>query len=159
MTDEKPKHTVIDPAAIEPRTGSIYPEPFAASTQGREKRGLGSRAGLTQFGVNLTTLKPGAASALRHWHANEDEFVYVVEGELTLVTDAGSQVLGPGMAAGFPAGVEDGHHLVNDTDRDAVYLEIGSRAPTEEAHYPDVDLHARRDASGFHFFRKDGTPY
>jgi uncharacterized cupin superfamily protein len=111
--NDKTVLTVIDPTVVEARTGSAYPEQFKPVSEGREKQALGNLAGLTQFGVNLTRLKPGAASALRHWHVEEDEFIYVLEGEATLITDAGEQVLGPGMAAGFPAGKADGHHLVN----------------------------------------------
>jgi uncharacterized cupin superfamily protein len=159
VSSDKTKQTVVDPKAVEPRTGSIYPEPFKPVSAGREKQALGNLAGLTQFGVNLTRLKPGAASALRHWHVEEDEFIYVLEGEATLITDAGEQVLGPGIAAGFPAGKADGHHLVNNTGADVLYLEIGSRHPAEEAHYPDVDLQMRRVDGEIRFFHKDGTPY
>lgn len=98
MSDKATKPTVVDPATIEPRTKSVYPEPYAKVCDGREKQALGDAAGLTQFGVNLTRLKPGATSALRHWHVEEDEFIYILEGEATLITDAGEQVLGPGMA-------------------------------------------------------------
>ena len=114
---------------------------------------------LTQFGVNLTRLKPGAASALRHWHEAEDEFVYVLEGEITLIDDGGTTVLQPGDAAGFKAGVANGHHLVNRSQRDAVYLEVGTRAKRERAHYSDVDLVYDRDESGFRFSRKSGEAY
>ncbi|MHA1537760.1 MAG: cupin domain-containing protein [Alphaproteobacteria bacterium] len=146
----------LDPAAIEVRRGSAYPAEFANAADGREKRALGNAAGLTRFGVNLVRLKPGAASSLRHWHLYEDEFVYVLEGEITLVTDAGEQVLGPGMAAGFPGGKADGHKLVNNSKQDAHFLEIGDRHPAEEANYPDVDLHVRRIDGAFEFTRKDG---
>jgi uncharacterized cupin superfamily protein len=127
--------------------------------QGREKSVLGDLVGLTQFGVNLTRLKPGAASALRHWHENEDEFVYVLEGELVLIEDEGGTVLRPGDAAGFKAGVANGHHLVNKTQRDAVYLEIGTRALAEQAHYPDVDLEFIRDKDKVQVRHKSGEPY
>lgn len=146
----------LDPATLEVRRGSAYPAEFAAVTEGREKRALGNAAGLTRFGVNLVRLKPGAASSLRHWHLHEDEFVYVLEGQLTLVTDAGEQVLGPGMAAGFPGGKADGHNLVNRSGQDALYLEVGDRHPAEEAHYPDVDLAGRLIDGAFVFTRKDG---
>jgi uncharacterized cupin superfamily protein len=127
---------------------------------GREKRALGDLAGLTQFGVNLTRLKPGAASALRHWHEQEDEFVFVVEGELVLIEDDGETVLKQGEAAGFKAGVANGHQLVNRSDRDALYLEIGTRAAHERAHYPDDDMALMRDAQGkFTITRKSGEPY
>ena len=151
------KIPAIDPASVEVRHGSAYPDEFKPVAAGRQKQALGDAAGLTQFGVNLVRLPPGAASALRHWHKHEDEFVYVLEGELTLVTDAGEQVLTPGLAAGFPAGVPDGHNLVNKTDKDALYLEIGNRHPEEEAHYPDVDLQVRRIGGAFTFTRKDGS--
>ena len=114
-----------DPVSVTPRVGSTYPAPFGAPLAGREKRALGDTLKLTQFGVNLVTLAPGSWSSQRHWHANEDEFIYVLDGEVTLVTDAGEKVLGPGMAAGFPAGKPDGHHLVNRSERPALYLEVG----------------------------------
>ncbi len=149
----------LDPETITPRTGSIYPAPFGEPLAGRAKRALGDALDLTQFGVNLVTLAPGAWSSQRHWHANEDEFVYVVAGEVTLVTDAGEQVLGPGMAAGFPAGKADGHHLINRTEAPALYLEVGTRAAAEEARYSDIDMMARKDGGRFVFMRKTGEPY
>ena len=115
--------------------------------------------GSTQFGVNLTRLKPGAASALRHWHEQEDEFIYVLEGELVLVEDDGEMLLKPGDCAGFKAGVANGHQLVNKSQRDAVYLEIGTRAAAERGHYPDVDLVLERDEHGMRFLHKSGEPY
>jgi len=149
----------IDMAKATIRTKGRYPDPWGAVTQGREKTALGDVAGLTQFGVNLTRLTPGAASALRHWHEAEDEFVYVLEGEIMLVEDGGGTVLRPGDAAGFKAGVSNGHHLVNKSERDALYLEIGTRAKRERAHYSDVDLVYDRDESGFRFSRRSGEPY
>src|SRR5690606_38283862 len=113
----------LDPATVPARTGTIYPDGFKSVVEGRFKQALGNALGLKNFGVNLTRLKPGAASAHRHWHTRQDEFVYILEGEGTLVTDEGEQILGPGMAAGFPAGVENGHHLVNRSAADVVYLE------------------------------------
>ncbi|GIX15107.1 MAG: transcriptional regulator [Paracoccaceae bacterium] len=148
----------IDIAAIDWAGGSGYPAPFAARVAGRFRKRLGNAAGLTQFGVNLTRLEPGAMSALRHWHENEDEFVYVLEGELVLVEEGGETRLTPGDAAAFKAGVANGHHLVNRSDRPALYLEIGTRAARERAHYPDDDLAAVKDAGGYRFTRKDGTP-
>ena len=127
--------------------------------EGREKTALGNVAGLTQFGVNLTRMKPGAASSLRHWHENEDEFVFILEGELTLVEDEGETVLKVGDCAGFKANVANGHHLVNKSDRDALYLEIGTRAPNERAHYPDVDLKFERDGKDVRILHKSGEPY
>lgn len=156
--DTKP--VAIDPMTIEPRTGSGYPEPFRAECMEREKRALGDVFGLDQFGVNLTRLAPGTASAQRHWHSHEDELVYILEGEVVLVTDAGEQVMTAGMCAGFKAGVPDGHQLVNRSDRDAVFLEVGTRAMEGGADYPDIDMIVRRDENGkWRYLHKDGTPY
>jgi uncharacterized cupin superfamily protein len=150
----------IDPHAVPARRTTSYPEPFRNVVAGREKRALGDVAGLKNFGVNLTRLEPGAASALRHWHERQDEFIYVLEGELVLVTDLGEEALGPGMAAGFPAGRACGHQLVNRTDKPALYLEIGDRTPGERAHYPADDLSAVMDPEGrLRFTHKDGRPY
>ena len=146
----------LDPATVAERTGSAYPEPLRAPCVARGKKALGSELGLTRFGVNLTRLEPGAWSAQRHWHTRQDEFVYVVEGELVLVTDAGEQTLHAGMAAGFPAGKADGHHLINRSAAPAVYLEVGDRTAGDEVHYPDVDLFV---ASDFSFHHKTGEPY
>ncbi len=149
----------LDPETIAGRTGTSYPEPFKDKVAPREKRALGNAAGLTSFGVNLVTMPPGAWSAQRHWHTAEDEFVYILSGEATLVTDAGEQVLGPGMAAGFPAGREDGHHLVNRSDAPVVYLEFGDCRPEDQCHYPDIDLFlGRRDGTAV-FTNKKGEPY
>jgi uncharacterized cupin superfamily protein len=149
----------LDPKSVIPRRGSIYPPPFGDPRAGREKRALGDALGLTQFGVNLVTLAPGSWSSQRHWHANEDEFVYVLEGEVALVTDQGEKILGPGMAAGFPAGKADGHHLINRSDKPALYLEVGTRAPIEEAQYSDIDMMARKVDGRFVFTRRNGEPY
>jgi len=149
----------IDISKAVVRTTTVYPKPFDRITEGREKAALGNVAGLTQFGVNLTRLKPGAASALRHWHEQEDEFVYVLEGELVLIEDDGETVLKPGDCAGFKSGVPNGHHLVNKSQRDALYLEIGTRAAAERAHYPDVDLVVERDDRGMRCLHKSGEPY
>jgi uncharacterized cupin superfamily protein len=143
------------------KTDSItgYPEPFREVVRGRIRKRLGNAAGLDQFGVNLTTLKPGAASAQRHWHAAEDEFVYVVAGEVVLCEDDGEVVLRTGDAAGFKAGVTNGHCLINRTDQDAVYLEVGTRAIRERAEYPDIDLRMERDKKGARYLHKSGEPY
>jgi len=139
---------------------SNYPEPFASRVAGREKRPLGDLFGLRNFGVNLTRLAPGAMSALRHAHSRQDEFVYVLEGRPTLVTDEGAIPLEPGMCAGFRAGAGEGHHLVNRSAQDVVYLEVGDRTGGDEASYPDDDLKAALDPDGrWRFTRKDGTPY
>ena len=149
----------IDIGKVLVDASSLYPAQFRKVVDGRQRQRLGNAAGLTQFGVNLTRLKPGAASALRHWHENEDEFIYVVEGEITLVTDAGRQKLGPGMAAGFPAGKADGHQLVNETDKPVLYREIGDRTPGESASYPDDDLAMHSVDGKFVFTHKDGSPF
>ena len=144
---------------VKAESGGGYPEPFRARMGETDWRRLGNVFGLTQFGVNLETFQPGAQSALRHWHTLDDEFVYVLEGELVLIEDEGETVLRPGDAAGFKANVPNGHHLVNKTQRDAVYLEIGTRAATERAHYPDVDLEFIRDKDKVQVRRKSGEPY
>ena len=149
----------IDIAKLPIDNRSIYPEPHNRVVAGRSRKRLGNAAGLNQFGVNLTTLKPGAASSLRHWHEKEDELVYILEGELVLIEDDGETVLKSGDAAGFKANVPNGHHLVNKSGRDAVYLEIGTRLQHERAEYPGLDLVMIRDDTGGHFFHKDGAPY
>ena len=152
------KKTLAD---IAPRTATVYPPPLDAVTAGRAKYALGAACGLDQFGVNLTELKPGAASALRHWHSAEDEFVYVLEGEVTLIDDGGETVLRPGEFAGFKAGVANAHQLVNRSEAVARYLEVGTRAPHRDAiTYPDDDLAVEPGPGGARrLLRKDGTPY
>ena len=155
-----PERPALDPATIEPRTKSVYPtEALRAPLAGRSRRALGDALGLRNFGVNLVLLAPGAHSSARHWHERQDEFIYVLEGEVTLVTDAGAQVIGPGACAGFPAGKPDGHHLVNRSAAGAVYLEVGDRSPGDRVHYPDADLEGRAPHPTTRFFHKDGTPY
>ena len=150
----------LDAAAVPPRArATSYPAEFAQRVSGREKRALGDRFGLSAFGVNLTRLGPGAQSAFRHKHTRQEEYLYVLEGEPTLVTDAGETVLTPGMCAGFPAG-GTAHHLLNRTDRDVVYLEVGDRAQGDEAIYPDDDIKAARVSDGtWRYTHKDGSPY
>lgn len=155
----KPVAIVADAVAPLARK-SNYPEPFAARVAGREKRPLGNAFGLTNFGVNLTRIAPGGLSALRHAHSRQDEFIYIVEGEPILVTNAGETPLRPGMCAGFKAGSGDAHHLVNRTKRDVVYLEVGDRSPGDEVLYPDDDIHGSLDSEGKRrFTHKDGRPY
>jgi uncharacterized cupin superfamily protein len=159
MTAPKPPLAVVA-ADVPPRTRpSLYPEPFASRVAGREKRPLGDLFGLGNFGVNLTRLAPGSMSALRHAHTRQDEFVYVLEGRPTLRTDDGEVLLEPGMCAGFRAGSGTAHHLVNETDRDVVYLEIGDRTPGDEASYPVDDLAAHLVDGRWVFTHKDGAPY
>jgi uncharacterized cupin superfamily protein len=147
-------------AEVPPRARpSGYPPDLAAKIGGREKRGLGELFGLVNFGVNLTRLPPGAASSLRHAHTAQDEFVYILEGEPVLLTDAGETPLGPGMCAGFRAGSGDAHRLVNRGTRDVVYLEVGDRSPGDRVSYPEDDLAAVMGEDGrWRYTRKDGTP-
>jgi uncharacterized cupin superfamily protein len=151
----------IDPATVQRRAGSRYPSPHDEPCQAREGELLSDAAGLTQFGVNLMRLEPGAWSSQRHWHSHEDEFVYVLEGELMLVTDAGETVLRAGDCAGFKAGVRDGHHLQNRTGAPATFLNVGARDDRDECEYSDIDMKvgAGRYGGAAKWMRKDGTPY
>jgi uncharacterized cupin superfamily protein len=154
-----PATAPIEAERLVPRIGSGYPAPFAAACAAREKRALGDPFGLSHFGVNLVRLKPGAASSQRHWHSREDELVYILEGEVVLVTDAGEQVMTPGMCMGFPAGAANGHQLVNRSGRDAVYLEVGDRMPGDDVDYPDIDMLVRTVDGKRRYLRKNGIPY
>jgi uncharacterized cupin superfamily protein len=149
----------IDIPKIPIDTATGYPPPHNKVVEGRSRRRLARAAGLTQFGVNVCTLKPGAASSQRHWHENEDELVYVLTGEVVLREDDGETVLRAGDAAAWKAGVTNGHCIVNRSDRDAVFIEVGSRAPTERAHYSEIDMVADRNDAGFRYSRKSGEPY
>jgi uncharacterized cupin superfamily protein len=154
------KLPALDPKTIEPVNRCGYPEPYRSQVMPREKRRMGDACGLTKIGINLTTLHPGTASAMRHWHSHEDEFIYMLEGEVILKTDGGEQVLTPGMCAGFKAGVADGHHLINRSGRPAVYLEISNRDTANDmGEYPDIDLHWNGPSHRGKFAHKDGTPY
>jgi uncharacterized cupin superfamily protein len=150
----------IDLSAVPVKTGSLYPEPYAGMMRGRSSLRLGDAGGLTQFGVNLVRLEPGALSSLRHWHLNEDEFVMVTEGECVLVQDAGETVMRVGDCAAFPAGQADGHQFINRTDKVATFLVVGTKAQREVATYSDVDLMLEivRDQS-VQFTYKDGTDW
>ena len=131
-----------------------------APNQNRYNRRLGNHIGLKNFGVNLTRIVPGGQSSYRHAHSRQDEFVYVLEGEVVLETDAGAQTLGAGMCAGFPAGTGDAHRFVNRSDADVLLLVVGDRSGDDEITYPDIDMHARLAADGRYIFtHKDGTPY
>ena len=152
--------TVIeDTSKIPGRRGSRYPAQFAAGLDGRLRRALTEPHGLTQFGVNLTTPEPGAKSSQRHWHASEDELVYIVSGAPTLVTNAGRQFLRPGMVAGFPKGNPDGHQLVNQTSEPVTYLEIGTRSLDDDVIYSDVDMKGEKRGGTYRFLHKSGEPY
>jgi uncharacterized cupin superfamily protein len=149
----------LDLAAIATHVGSGYPKPFAGAVAKRERKRLAEAAGLTKIGVTLLRLPPGTWSTQRHWHDASDEFVYVVSGEVTLVTDDGEEVLRAGDAAGFKAGDPNGHHLQNRSTADAVVLEIGNHLATDTAHYPDIDLIAALIDGTSHITHRDGTPY
>src|SRR5216684_1138396 len=148
----------IELTKIAAKTGSGYPTPFDLPCAARARQRLGDAAGLTDFGVNLLRLPPGTWSSQRHWHTAEDEFVFVVEGEVVLITDSGEETLRSGDSAGFKAGVKDGHHLQNRSPRDAVVLEVGSRKEEDEGEYSDIDMRFLRAGAGG-FAHKDGTPY
>lgn len=158
MKSERPIAIVAAEAAARTKP-SNYPEPFASRMAGRLKRPLGDVFGLVNFGVNLTTLAPGAVSALRHAHSRQDEFIYVLKGRPTLHTNAGKTALEPGMCAGFKAATGDAHQLVNETDEEVVYLEVGDRTPGDEGSYPDDDLRAELREGKWVFAHKDGRPY
>jgi uncharacterized cupin superfamily protein len=149
----------IDLSKVEIHSGSAYPAPFRERCAGRHKQRLGDAAGLTQFGVNLARIDPGAQSALRHWHEEEDEFIYVLEGELVLIDDAGETLLRAGEAAAFPRGDGNGHHLANRSGKPSLYLEVGTRSRHEHAHYPDDDLVVIRDEKGRRALHKSGEPW
>lgn len=156
-------HQKTEPIAAKdvpaPAKPSNYPEPFASRMAKREKKRLGEHFGLTNFGVNLTRLAPGGESALLHAHSKQDELVYILEGEPTLMTESGQSELSPGMCVGFPARGE-AHHLVNRTDKDVVYLEVGDRTPGDKVSYPNDDIQAALAEGGkWRFSRKDGTRY
>jgi uncharacterized cupin superfamily protein len=150
----------IDAAAVAAVSGALYPPPFDQPCRNRERRRLGDAAGLQQFGVNLLRLPPGSWSSQRHWHSHEDEFVYVLAGEVTLVSDAGTEVLRAGDAAGFRAGDPDGHTLQNRSAADVLVLEVGTRAPAQDVTtYPGLDLVAPAGEVPATFTHRDGTPY
>jgi uncharacterized cupin superfamily protein len=149
----------IDIDKIEIDTSTGYPPPFNKAVEGRSRKRLGRAAGLTHFGVNVCTLKPGAASSQRHWHEKEDELVYVLSGEVVLREDTGEIVLKTGDAAAWKAGVANAHCLVNKSTRDAVFIEVGTRAQAERAHYSDIDMMVTRDEKGARYTKKNGEPF
>ena len=154
------KLPALDPAAVKEVRGSAYPEPFKSRMGERMKKRLGEACGLTKFGVNLVTLGPGGQSALRHWHTLEDEFVYVLEGEVVLITNESEQVLKAGMCAGYPAGSKNGHHFINRSQKPAKYLEMGTNVPGDTAFYPDDDLRLiETEDDGMVYAHKDGRRY
>ena len=149
----------IDRSKIPFTNNASYPREFAGVIAGREKQKLGDAASLTQFGVNISRIKANSKSALRHWHESEDEFIYMLEGELVLHENDGETVLKPGDAAGWRANGGIGHCLINRTKQDAHYIEVGTRAPFETAVYPDIDMRAERDKTGQRYVKKTGEPY
>ncbi|HVO45189.1 MAG TPA: cupin domain-containing protein [Steroidobacteraceae bacterium] len=150
----------LDPMSVEPVSKTLYPEPYRSRVMPREKRRLAEALGLRKLGINRTTLLPGKESSMRHWHTREDEFIYVLEGEVVLRTEAGEQLLTAGSCAGFPSGVEDGHQLINRSGRPAVYLEISNKDIEDTTYYPDpdVDMIASPPHARGRFTRRDGTP-
>ncbi|MBM3535659.1 MAG: cupin domain-containing protein [Alphaproteobacteria bacterium] len=149
----------FDPKSLPESNSTSYPEPYRTPVMKRWYRRLAPSTGLTRFGVNLTRIEPGGMSSQRHWHAKEDEFIYVLEGETVLVTDAGEEVLRQGMCACFPAGTKNAHHFLNRSKADVLLLVVGDNAPDEEVGYPDIDLHGRTIDGKFRFLHRDGTPY
>jgi len=155
-----PTMPAFDPSDVPESNATSYPEPLRGPNLHRYNRRLGNHAGLRNYGVNLTRIVPGGQSSYRHAHSRQDEFVYVIEGEVVLETDAGAQALATGMCAGFPAGTGDAHRFVNRSTEDVVLLVVGDRTTGDEVTYPDVDLHGRSDDRGtFRFTHRDGTPY
>ncbi len=150
---------LIDMETVPVRTTSIYPAPYDGWMAGRRSLQLGRAGGLTQFGVNITVLQPGGRSSLRHWHLNEDEFLMVLEGELTLVTDSGEHAMRAGDCAAFPAGRPEGHTMVNRSTAEGRFLVVGTKAPHEVCTYTDVDLKIEMADGGVVVTRRDGSPY
>ena len=153
------KPASFDPLDLPESNATSYPGPYRAENQHRWNRRLGDHAGLTNFGINLTRIEPGGQSSSRHWHSRQDEFIYVLSGEVVLETNAGEELLRAGMSAGFPAGSGNGHRFLNRTSADALLLVVGDRTAGDEVFYPDLDLHGRLGPDGrYRFARKDGTP-
>jgi uncharacterized cupin superfamily protein len=151
---------IFQPSEVDESNSSSMPEEFREGQRKRFNRRLGDYAGLKNFGVNLIRVEPGGQSSARHAHTKQDEFVYVLEGEFVLVTDGGRQTVGPGTCIGFPAGTGDGHHFLNETDRDAIFLVAGDRTPGDEVTYSDIDLELKTGLDGLRKWRrKDGSPY
>lgn len=149
----------IDPRKLKAYNRSGYPKPFRSQVIPRQKRALGDAAGLTRIGINHTTLAPGKVSSMRHWHTHEDELIYVLSGEVVLITDRGERRMRAGQCAGFPAGHRDGHQFANRSRKPAVYLEISNRDREDSAHYPDVDLRWNAPGSRGRYSHKDGRRY
>jgi len=156
----KPQPPAFDPADVPESNATTYPRRYREENSRRWNRRLGDHAGLKNFGVTLTRIVPGGQSSARHAHARQDEFVWVVSGEVVLETNEGAQTLGPGMCAGFPAGCGNAHRFVNRSSADALILVVGDRTPMDEVTYPDIDNHGKAEPGGrFVFTRKDGSPH
>jgi uncharacterized cupin superfamily protein len=152
--------STIDANTLEMKRGSSYPEVYRNDVLGRSRAKLGDQFGLTQFGVNIVTLDPGSWSSHRHWHATEDEFIHVLDGEVTLIDDGGAHTLSPGMCAGFRAGNGNGHQLQNNSSKPCTYLEVGTRAEADEVTYSDIDMRALKvKGGGWRFVKKNGTEF
>jgi uncharacterized cupin superfamily protein len=151
--------TVLNISDLPVRMGSGYPEHYAKAVKGRSNVSLGNPLGLTQFGVNITTLEPGAWSSQRHWHLNEDELVLALDGEMVIVDENGRHAFKQGQVMGWKANTPNAHHIINESEKPAKFLVVGSRALMEEANYPDIDMHYRLDEKGPRFHRKDGTSF
>jgi uncharacterized cupin superfamily protein len=150
----------FDPLGLPESNVTSYPEPYRADNQRRWNRRVGDKAGLKNFGVNLTRIVPGGQSSFRHWHSRQDEFIYVLDGEVVLESDAGEETLRAGMCAGFPAGTRDGHRFLNRSSSDVLLLVVGDRTPGDEVGYPDIDMHGIMGADGrYRFTRKDGRSF
>jgi len=149
----------LDMSVVPVKTGTIYPPPYDAEVAGRTSLRLGDAGGLTQFGVNIVILAPGAKSSMRHWHLNEDEFVMILQGECTMLEDAGPQIMRVGDCAAFPAGVADGHTFINHTDADVQFLAVGTKAKSEVATYSDIDLRVEQNGGVNRFTYKDGSDW
>lgn len=155
-----PNMPAFDPADMKESNATAYPAPYHTDNTNRYNRRIGDHAGLTHYGVVLTRIVPGGQSSHRHAHTTQDEFIYVLEGEPTLETNGGAQLLKPGMCAGFPAGTGDAHRFLNRTDKDVLLLVVGDRSPNDDVRYPDVDMHLACQPDGSRrFLHKDGTPY
>ena len=159
MTDSSSRSPAFNPFDVPGTTGSSYPDPLKPVAEHRLKRRLGNHGGLNNFGVNMVTLPPESGSALRHHHSAQDEFIYIIAGTPTLVTDAGEQTMAPGQCAAFPAGAGDGHKLMNNSDAEVIYLEVGDRTDNDVVSYPDDDLSGVFTNGAFTFTRKSGEPY
>ena len=156
----KPRPPAFDPQDLAESNATAYPEIYRAPNQQRYNRRLGQHAGLKNFGVNLTRIVPGGQSSYRHAHKTQDEFVYVLSGEVVMETNGGAQTLSAGMCAGFPAGTGDAHRFLNKSQDDVLLLVVGDKSPNDEVAYPDIDMHGKMSADGKYVFtRKDGTPF